>query len=327
MSGNRVHIDRQSSRLDLIDNTTLTSLPFPPPLKSQPSKLSKRSKPDLLANRSRSSPSILDNKALPLELKAARDVTSPLNKDVSARDASFTSIDTLTSQNMTTEIDDSFEDAEEPIIFVEDYMKPQQIPNSQPNFSRQKSLANFKKRLGGELKKRRISAEHEDLEQIFGHIPGKNLLKYCDICDKPLYEMSSLINNKRIKHNKINEWNDVFNEFICFECIDVYEDFLNELYTQEVEREPQTTSSSSMTESKNLKLLNIFKTIQLRSLDKRTIFSNNLISRLQFLNSKSLSTDIGELQELNWITTLQNKLRWRWRLDGLLPSFKRKTSN
>lgn len=290
-------LDRQGSKLDLIDSSTLTSLPFPPPLKAGV----KRSRVDLLANRSRSLPNISR-------------IEPDLSPDPQYEDVSFTSIDTLTTQNMTTEIDDSFDDGEEPIIFVEDYMQPQTIEPQQKMF-RQQSLANFKQKLND--RKRKHSGGDENLEEIFGAIPGKNMLKYCEICDKPLYEISSILNNKKLKIDADKQLSEIFNEFICVECIQVYEEFLNELYNQETDK-----SGISMTELKNLKLLNIFKSVQLRSLNSLPV-SNNLVSRLQFLNSNSLTSELIELQKINWLKTLQNKLRWRWRLNGLIPSFKR----
>lgn len=332
--------------LDLLDNSKLTSLPFPPPLKKSKSRFRKYHPHSLHSNHphhthrnqyhspTRNFGSFSSNNS---KFSTSSPIQSPTKdsrfgiptseftpnlpklNDLSKfndtmEDVSFTSIDTLTSNaNMTTEIDESFD---EPIILVEDYLKP---PVSTNNLNRQQSLANFKQRLNHDQlinnNKRKISGdtltEEENLEEIFGDIPGKQSLKYCDICDKPLYEISSLISNKRFKPSftsfdtkKIDT--NLFNEFICFECIDLYEEFLQEIYQD----------SQQTNESKNLKLLLMFKNIQNRSNS-----NNKLIEKLKFLNSNNIFNE-----ELNWLNNLQNKLRWRWRLNGLLPNFKRNKS-
>lgn len=281
----------QPSRLDLIDNSTLTSLPFPPPLRTTKSKL--------------------------------KEYSSHKRRDSVLEDVTFTSIDTISNANMTTEIDESFEENEDPIILIEDYMIPPSSRESH-NMHRKESLATFKQRIipepnGGFRSKRRISCdsltETENMQTILGEIPRSNMLKYCDICDKPLYEISSIISNKRLKpcnyNNDTGTGTDninmhVFNEFICFECIDTYEEFLTELYASE--------NTQQRNELTNLKLLNMFKGIQLRS----NLYSNKLVDRLKLLNSRSMIDE-----EMNWIMNLQNKLRWRWRLNGLLPFFKK----
>lgn len=96
------------------------------------------------------------------------------------------------------------------------------------------------------LKKRSISAESyiyksEDLQEIFGKIPGADLLKHCDLCDKPLYEVSSIIMNhskkrakKGVKSTTSSESDDLspYLEFVCGDCIGMYETFLNEFLQQ-----------------------------------------------------------------------------------------------
>lgn len=313
--------------LDLIDSTTLTSLPFPPPPKR-----ARRSheSPSLLPHTPTSSSSSqinLHNPLLPIsptraysdpEINQYAHSTAQSNPVPSHAvlpsslpdiDHSFTSIDTIAS----TSLDDTFHE-DEPIIFVEDYLQPKSssLHHKRTILHRKQSLATFKQRINGD-KKRRISL-HEDLEQIFGTLPGKNLLKHCEICDKPLYEISSLINNK----SSVNPKLDMFNEFICSECIVVYEEFLTQLYSEEFETEV------GLPELKNLKLLNMFKTIQLRSNPRK--ISNNLISRLKFLNSTAITSELHDLNEINWLKSLQNKLRWRWRLNGLVPALSKKST-
>lgn len=311
--------------LDLIDSTTLTSLPFPPPPKrARRSNDSPNFDPQTPGSSSSSQINLLHPHFPVSPTRAYSDPqikqyarsasgTHPVgllshhSSSLPDIDHSFTSIDTLTS----TTIDDTFHE-DEPIIFVEDYLlpKPTSVNHKQSTMHRKQSLANFKQRINGD-KKRRLS-QREDLEQIFGTLPGKSLLKHCDICDKPLYEISSLINNKASINTKLT----MFNEFICSECIEVYEEFLTELYSEEIENDV------GLPELKNLKLLNMFKTIQLRS-NPRNI-SNNLISRLKFLNSTAITSELLELNDMNWLRSLQNKLRWRWRLNGLVPTRNKK---
>ncbi|KAI3403662.2 hypothetical protein KGF56_003589 [Candida oxycetoniae] len=59
----------------------------------------------------------------------------------------------------------------------------------------------------------------DDLQAIFGNLPSFKLLKYCDLCEKPLYEISSIINSKKSTN---------LTQFICGDCIDNYEIFWNE---------------------------------------------------------------------------------------------------
>ncbi|KAG7191755.1 uncharacterized protein KQ657_002891 [Scheffersomyces spartinae] len=100
------------------------------------------------------------------------------------------------------------------------------------------------------LKKRSISADSyvyksEDLEEIFGKIPGADLLKHCDLCDKPLYEVSSIImnhNKKRAKKGGVNRSSSSadlspYLEFVCGDCIGMYETFLNDFLQQYLEEQ------------------------------------------------------------------------------------------
>ncbi|ODV78113.1 uncharacterized protein CANTADRAFT_91544 [Suhomyces tanzawaensis NRRL Y-17324] len=245
-------------------------------------------------------------------------------------------------------------------------------------------------------------SKSENLEEIFGKIPGSDLLKHCELCEKPLYEISSIINNnKKLKKSKnrtsaedSNKVNQVYNEFICGECVETYEEFFNELYQDQM-TSPQSSSNGLSKESttvdhpmescasestkvdsmKNEKLLTIFQSIQ-NKYDKkqqmgniaskrsfyhktptykrisRAPFSENLMSRLNYLNSlpegytysnesenKSPGAGFGlgfgikpnnpkngapiqtgtskKTIDLDWIRSLQSKLRWTWGFNGL----------
>lgn len=48
--------------------------------------------------------------------------------------------------------------------------------------------------ISGRNKKANSTLEH--LEGMWGKIPGSDNLKYCDLCEKPLYEISAILNKK-----------------------------------------------------------------------------------------------------------------------------------
>ena len=94
-----------------------------------------------------------------------------------------------------------------------------------------------------QLTDRSLNFRPENLEEIFGKIPGSDLLKYCDLCEKPLYEISSILNNnKKFKTctgatTTATTIGQVYSEFICWECIETYEEFFNELYSSKLDEE------------------------------------------------------------------------------------------
>jgi hypothetical protein len=148
---NNVELAHKQSRLDLLDETTLTSLPLPPPLKRK-------------------------------------------NTDLDNDDVGNTT-------------------AEDPIVLIEDYL-PATI---KPRLNKKKSLAIFKSKFNKRLK---VTASSQDL---FVNAITTDCLKYCDLCEKPLYELSSFIGSENQVKTKR------FHEFICGECVEMYEQFFNEL--------------------------------------------------------------------------------------------------
>ncbi|RLV95693.1 hypothetical protein JA1_000709 [Spathaspora sp. JA1] len=127
--------------------------------------------------------------------------------------------------------------------------------------------------------------DKEDLEAIFGRIPGSDLLKYCDLCEKPLYEISSIINNNNHtqRTGKRNH-----HEFICSDCIENYETFINEFYDSDEEEQLGLEKSRK-------KLLHIFHSIQYKynlndegSSSKKKKISTNLIERLHLIQSSNI---------------------------------------
>lgn len=247
--------------------------------------------------------------------------------------------------------DDSFDVGDDPIVLVEDYVqKPEKLPRSKKKafehaVSRKQSLDVFKRRLNKYETlsllscnstvltsnmtvsgKRKISEEltatsdtyatrpKEDIEEIFGKIPGSDNLKYCDICNRPLYEISTVIsNNKRPKKDHTTAslpTKSLYKEFVCWECVDTYEEFFNELYWTE-----SRTDTSQQTEC-NQNLLRMFRDIlQKYQIDPvQGTFSPLLLGNLHH----HLGQSEGHL-DLAWLERLRQKLRWRWRLNGLIP--------
>lgn len=296
----------KSSTLDLIDDTKLTSLPLPPPAKS-------------------------------------RKMDSETYND-----------SMIINTTYDLSYDDSFDVGDDPIVLVEDYVqKPEKLPHSKKKahehaVSRKQSLDIFKRRLNKYETlsllscnstvltsnmtvsgKRKISEEltttsetyatrpKEDIEEIFGKIPGSDNLKYCDICNRPLYEISTVIsNNKRPKKEYTTNsqpTKSLYKEFVCWECVDTYEEFFNELYWTESRTE---TSHQTGDTQCNQNLLRMFKDI----LQKYQIepaqgtFSPLLLGTLHHHLGQ------GERHlDLAWLERLRQKLRWRWRLNGLIP--------
>lgn len=355
----------QPSKLDLIDDTTLTSLPLPPPPpkvrlrrgdlnSSKLSRMSTATFHDVSTGAAGASSSSLGKCATSLDSLAA---------SVPAWPDEVSPISELTDDNYDTTVgpDDTFDEHQDPIVLVEDYVRgiPDEMASTH-SLTRKQSLATFKQRMmtGSRClsavvspakspfragSKRSISNEDttiarleiEDLEAIFGKIPGSDKLKYCDLCDKPLYEISSIISstedrklasqNEEEGESAKNDISHLYNEFICWECINVYEHFLNELYEVEVGEEKrmqlQTNKDSSSTE----KLLSMFNSIretyhtELSEPPKKqtkTAFSTDLIDRLHYLSTMSEPQKNGT----EWLNNLRQRLRWRWRLENLLPN-------
>lgn len=318
---------QQASKLDLIDGTTLTSLPLPPPLPAQRLK-----RGDLESScLSRGSDSLVNSYKQHSLLSSNQANSIPsYHSSADIPNASF---------NLDL-VDDTFEESEDPIVLVEDYMER---GYSEKQMERKKSLMSFKKRvyssnsasLSSSVNSRKRPADDdecsvfkhpnrsEDLEAIFGKIPGTDRLKHCELCDRPLYEISSIIDLARIvpddEGNSVSHklpMEKLYNEFICWDCINLYEHFLEELYVSETS---QTDAHKSSTE----KLVGIFSSIKnnyavAEPPKKQTQrpFSNNLLGRLHSLNS---GVHLAP-KELDVFKHLRDKLRWRWRLNGLIPS-------
>lgn len=431
----------QPSKLDLIDDTTLTSLPLPPPPRT-------RHRPQVLGEP-------LHGSEQSLNLRGSTSSNAPTPQEE--------------YEIMVPEIteDESFfeeDESEDPIVLVEDYMSSngRNLLNSnssnngyliklnQQHLQRKKSLATFKLKLfsqnddnysisgvsvsttstidglmvrnsrgnsnlthsitdksGGIYQgslnmgfTSKSSTTLERMEEVFGKIPGTDTLNYCDLCEKPLYELSAIINKRQMKgnhnlnggggggggdhesgdHEKDQDTTTTCNkyeEFVCWECVENYEQFYNELFQNNDELEYQNDIEDSIEktedskdpltnkrgleilENSNERIIQIFKDIQKKystNNNKRSMasgstssssssipkvnespkrvkvaFSKGLIDKLQNLSDIPADKVLLEPTKSNesdkeWLQNIQQKLRWRWRFQGLLPSVLNKVS-
>lgn len=336
-----------ASRLDLIDDTKLTSLPLPPPPNT----------------RKRAS---MANSTQP-NVSAATDVMGRFLglqvQETAAEDESY--------------IDE--EESEDPIVLVEDYLNPADARQSFSDTSssrtwshessahrsllqKRQSLATFKLRLLQQQQKREEASSISDdsyctsiaetasnnnsvtpkighsnstlehLEELFGKISGADNLKYCNLCSKPLYEISAII-NRRLRQKQETSADTQYEEFVCEECTDDYEQFSNELEGLQ----NQQYIDSMQLSIKRQRVSGIFREIEARyttnehhpavwsflpesphfngTNDHQRKFSQNLIDRFHKLSA----IDTHGTAHQEWVQNLQQKLRWRWRLCGLIP--------
>lgn len=331
-------LKHQPSKLDLIDDTKLTSLPLPPP------------------------PRIRSSGA------------SHLGNDV---EHSIKFLESVSTYNIDDEYDEGIEESEDPIVLVEDYMTSETNVNTdeQKHINKKDSLAVFKDRIyqkedssslpttsatstiisklgnskspferrctsNESVSKTKITRKEQNLEEIFGKIPGSDSLKYCDLCEKPLYEISSLIDNNidstleyPTNEKSLSKENArLYSEFVCWECVETYEEFFNELCANKSYR--CTSHESNETFDKHntagsIRLFEIFQdinqkyNIQNSSGHSEDNFSSNLIQKLYKLNSSADSIPVriySGSDTFDWVKYLQYQLRWRWRIAGLIPN-------
>lgn len=235
--------------------------------------------------------------------------------------------------NVYDDPDDTMEDPEDPIVLVEDYLTDQSAENEvSQRLSRKQSLATFKKRYystGGArtaasaprqnkraLPDQEQTQQAEDLEAIFGKLPGADRLKRCAFCNKPLYEISSIICNanhlpRGTRPPLQTEKPELYDEFVCWECISVYEQFMCELDASQKMLKTQT-KEKSLHLVDMLNSLRCSATADIRPAKKQTRkeFSPDLLGRLHYLSSLSEPTSGS-----SWLESLVTKLKWSNNLD------------
>lgn len=331
-------LSTQPSKLDLIDDTTLTSLPLPPPppIKKVRDSISSGRKDSTSIH---TLDSLISHATTTIDQPV--DVTHEIDEDF---------------DDTTNYYDDTFDEYEDPIILIEDY-----VDGSGDKFiEKKKSLANFKQKIFNKSmiqfnqylsNEKSTNSNLKNWEDIFGKIPGGDKLKYCDICEKPLYEISSIINNNSMNKLAQKKLRQLYTEFICWDCIEIYEQFFNEFQWQDDDESSSTTLSKSISlpkinnlsissfnfndegnKNKHDNLINVFKSIQEKYINEidqpltkrsrnNSNFSDNLMNQLHNLNDSANDdrTRFHKIIDESWITNLQYKLRWRWRLNGLVP--------
>ncbi|KAI5953945.1 hypothetical protein CANMA_004784 [Candida margitis] len=312
MRSNSKTLKQQPSKLDLIDDTTLTSLPFPPP---PPIK-----RPSAVASQSLSSTTTARGRGgrdSPLnQLRTVKSNHSSVNGPMETEYVGDLNFDKVGGEDVEDD-EDYYEysyEEEDPIVLVEDYLSLRESSpsyttadtspatssgmtlstcstSSQHHLLRQKSLANFKKRvlstssnnstdtiiLQSEDRRDRNTIinscglqpppsssssssiaqqqqqprqQSDDLQAIFGDLPSFHLLKHCDLCDKPLYEISSIINSK-------SNLNLNLKEFVCGDCISNYEVFMTEfIQEQQLNNKKQPIDQDVVKEPASKKIKN-----------------------------------------------------------------------
>ncbi|KAL3234399.1 hypothetical protein RNJ44_03161 [Nakaseomyces bracarensis] len=149
-------------------------------------------------------------------------------------------------------------------------------------------------------------------------------LKKCVLCEKVLYEFSSIIQS-----------NNVYKELVCGSCTEKYEVIAKLL--EDCEFESSTDGSQdlatfgectmdSMMASSDIDFLRSTNNTPIESKNNQynqEPFSATLIETLHSqlkLNEKGDRTDVSS-KAINWFMEARKKLRWRWRVSGLLPEF------
>lgn len=298
-------VKQQKSRLDLIDDTTLTSLPLPPP----PPATRIRRKPLATLNSPRS-PSHVNRK--PLETLGS----SPRCRVV----------DDITP-DMSVCSDMFEEESQDPIILVEDYLENDEEnecleSSRRMTLLRKQSLANFKRNfinrhsdsdersmwevgsLTSTTQESVGSHKRENLEDIFGRIPGSDELRYCTLCEKPLYEISSLLTRSKKTAEYEAPKLDGFNELVCSDCIETYEIIVNEVQDN-LNHLPELDGPVLLHVTAREKISDVFrgalKPVVERQSQKQ--FSDDLIGRLHKLRKLAERRD-------EWFPKIRDKVKW-----------------
>lgn len=294
---NRTRLKNHTSKLHLIDDTTLTSLPFPPP---PPAKKLKNTR--------------APQEASDCDASLTRSSLHHLGDTTLASDREIHSLAPEIEQSPLTDCDDTFEDTNDPIVLVEDYMRESDSGTPlQQTVTRQQSLANFKKRMRADVLASCISlnsfaatqtlSKPEDLEAIFGELPGKAALKHCTLCEKPLYEISSIISNRRSLLG--TPWlggTERFHEIVCSDCIGIYEQISDEIC--QVEKSSAETSANSSRLVQTFRDLEKFYAANTPESSKKRKFSSGLLQRLHHLNKHSQSKS-----HMDWVQSIHSHLK------------------
>lgn len=165
------------------------------------------------------------------------------------------------------------------IVLVEDYISTARL------VARKHLLAVFKRKLGRQ-ESRNLKRNRRGLEALEFPVPTTSLvLRYCDVCDRPLYEVLLLAH---VRHQ----------QFVCGECTETYEEFAHEFAEStrtlpfSIEKSPSmndvsrpVTKPISGTLGPSTRLVEIFLSIdqKYQGENKRRKFSDVLVGRLNEL--------------------------------------------
>lgn len=130
----------------------------------------------------------------------------------------------------------------------------------------------------------------------------RSQVKRCVICEKPLYEISSFINDQN------------YNEIVCQLCTAKYEEAARIFEDCEFETTIEDSTDFSGSSDSYSMAEPMFTQINETSRDK---FSNELIKRLKL----QLNDNTNTPKSMAWFIEARRKLKWRWRVSGLIPFF------
>ncbi|CAR23731.1 uncharacterized protein KLTH0E15818g [Lachancea thermotolerans CBS 6340] len=142
-------------------------------------------------------------------------------------------------------------------------------------------------------------------------------IKGCVICEKPLYEISTLLEGRH------------FREIVCSSCTLRYEETAKILEDYEFETSYDSIDSSRDCSINSEDLLEETEpAIPIANKRfKANTFSPHLINRLQLQiqnipeKEKSRDEHTVDSKTMLWFIEAKRKLRWRWRVNGLIPQF------
>lgn len=295
-------VKHQKSKLDLIDDTTLTSLPFPPPPPSSRIRRKPLGSVNTPRSPSHANRKHVENFGSSPRVRVLEDATP----------------------DMSLCSDMCEEESQDPIILVEDYLETDEKNECKESsrrmaLLRKESLANFKRNyfnrhsdsderslweqgsLFSTTQESVTSHKRENLEDIFGRIPGSDELRYCTLCDKPLYEISTLLTrSKKTSEPKL----EGYTELVCSDCIETYDIIVNEVQdnlNHLNELDELALFQDNVKENIERSFQGVKKPVVERQVQKQ--FSDDLIGRLHEL--RKLAERRNE-----WFPKFRNKVKW-----------------
>ncbi|AMD19080.1 HBR179Cp [Eremothecium sinecaudum] len=152
-------------------------------------------------------------------------------------------------------------------------------------------------------------------------------LRYCVICEKPLYELSALIPPDKN-----------FREILCQDCTEKYEkaskileDYEFETTVESIDDFMDSSMESGLGDEPRVIVANhndkfVTKKFSHQLLNRLYLQSNNVSATTESPTLSNFRKGINMGKSLDastraWFYAAKNKLRWRWRASGLLPWF------